>query len=171
MMKGTTGGRKFSIDEQNYFFSKYRKVAEWVDENTPRVSAGALGAIGKGILWYGLERMTPFCKSLKSGTFRGVGDPVHVLFLWLRGRAKPTANNAFRMAVSAIRAFLNDRDCTRDRGGVRRGVTTMHPAITDIFEWSSDFNKMNKMHNNKVLQETRIPAADLLSGTQFAASA
>ena len=149
-----TGPRKVAItnSQLNAFIERYNSVITWVDNTMPtqlagrQISIGVLGAIGKAVLWYGKVKMESFCLALAKGNFDGKGDPAHILWLWLTGRAKYNCNIAYRKTIAAIRAYVNDKKLVRmsETGEGRLGHFA--PAETDLFEWDNKFTTMLKGH-------------------------
>lgn len=157
--KMMTGPRKLAVTpvQLTAFTKKYNSAIGWVDNTMPSqlagrcISLGVLGAIGKGVLWYGQVKMEPFVLALAKGNFDGKGDPAHILWLWLTGRAKYNCNIAYRKTVAAIRAYVNDRKFVRAarNGEGKEELGHFAPAETDLFEWDSTFTTMLKRHSNK----------------------
>lgn len=154
MLSGVSLGRHQYTEQQlEEFQDRFKDAIVWTDRSLPRqfagraVSIGVLGAIGKGVLWYGQEKMESFCAALGKGDFAGAGDPAHILWLWLTGRAKYNCDTAYRKTVSAIRAYVLGKQLTRERDG-KMIYDTIHSAHTDLFEWDSSFTTMIKRHSN-----------------------
>lgn len=154
MMCGLTVGKNQYTPEQfQAFQDRFKSGIVWVDEHMPRqlagraISMGVLGAIGKGVLWYGVDKMEPFCLALGKGQFQGIGDPAHILWLWLTGRSKYNCDVAYRKTVAAIRSFVLGKQLMRMRNG-RKEIGHFAPAETDLFEWDSTFTTMLKRHSN-----------------------
>ncbi len=150
MMKGQTMGR-LPADQNviDQFRERYKDVIEWVDAKlSTRASVGMLGAIGKAVLWYGKERMLPFCEALTHGRFSGYGDPAHILYLYCNTQSRLNTKNVYRKTVSAIRYFIAERKITRIRDG-QQIQGTLHASLTDLFDWDSTFTKMIMRHNNQ----------------------
>lgn len=163
----TGSGVKKQYAEKKFkaFQERYKTAILWVDNHMPRqiagraISVGVLGAIGKGVLWYGIDKMEPFCDALGKGNFAGVGDPAHILWLWLSGRAKYSCNVAYRKTVAAIRAYMLGKQLKRIRDG-REEIGHFAPAETDLFEWGNDFATMLKRHSNGSQKEFKTYGPD-----------
>lgn len=157
--KMMAGPHKAAITPQQLaaFIKRYNTAITWVDNTMPsqlagrNISIGVLGAIGKGVLWFGQVKMEPFCFALAKGNFDGKGDPAHILWLWLTGRAKYNCNIAYRKTVAAIRAYTSDRKFLRAarNGEGKEELGHFAPAETDLFDWDSTFTTMLKRHSNK----------------------
>jgi hypothetical protein len=149
MVHGFGTRKQITNEEMEAFKERYREVIEWVDTHMPtKISVGVLGAIGKAVLWYGREKMEPFCKALRYGDFQGHGNPAHVLWLWLLGRARYNAKDAYRRTVTAIRYYCDGRQIVRTREG-EQVRPNMEPAYSDLFEWDRSFTMMLRRHTNK----------------------
>ena len=149
MMRGLNGNDP--TDEQFEEFKERNKdIIVWVDNALPHeladrmISIGVLGAVGKGVLWYGKEKMEPFCAALGHGHFNGEGDPAHILWLWLTGRSKYNHEMAYRKTVATIRAYMSGKQLVR-----KNKTIYLDPAGTDLFEWDSTFTIMLKNKNCK----------------------
>lgn len=142
------GKKQISAEELSAFIERVRDTIEWVDENLPRmISVGVMGAIGKAVLWYGKEKMEPFCRAIKSGDFQGQFDPAHILYLYLMGRARYNPKEAYRKTVTAIRYYTTGRLLVRYRNGEPEKANIV-PAETDLFEWDRLFTTMIMRHTN-----------------------
>ena len=160
MMCGIASGsgikKQYTEKRFKAFQERYQTAIVWVDDHMPRqlagraISVGVLGAIGKGVLWYGIDKMIPFCDALGKGNFAGAGDPAHILWLWLSGRSKYDCNTAYRKTVAAIRAYTLGKYLKHH----------LHPAETDLFEWNSDFTTMLKRHSNGNQKEFKTYGPD-----------
>jgi hypothetical protein len=145
---GINKDSKFPNPEQvDVLKESYKDSIVWVDENIPRqlagkaVSIGVLGAITKGVICHGIEKMQPFCDALSKGNFDGVGDPAHILWLWLTGNHKYDCDEAYRKTIAAIRAYVSGKKLFRIRKGIKLNGT-FAKARTDLFEWDSTYTKI-----------------------------
>lgn len=144
MMKGCNGklgpNGVCDTDEQiENFKNMYGDTIRYVEKTLPKsMSVGICGAIGKGILWYSLEKIKPFVERMASREYEGSGDPVHLLWEWHIRNSRKSAQ-AYCLTVSAIRMF------------VRGGKTEHHlkPALDDIFEWANDYRTMIQPRKNQ----------------------
>lgn len=169
MMCGISSGsgikKQYTEKLFKLFQERYKTAIVWTDNSMPRqiagraISIGVLGAIGKGVLWYGIDKMKPFCEALGHGNFSGVGDPAHILWLWLSGRSKYSCNVAYRKTVAAIRAYTLGKQLIRLRDG-RPEIGHFAPAETDLFEWSKDYTTMLKRHSNGSQKEFKTYGPD-----------
>ncbi len=148
MIKGL-GKQKPTQDQLRKFREKYQGAIDWIETNVPMyISVGVIGAIAKGFLWFGKNKISPFSDALKKGSFNGHGDPAHILYLWLRGRSKHTARDAYKKTVAALRAYCDGRQLTRMRDGEQR-LPSIHSAETDLFDWDDNYTIMIKKHIGK----------------------
>jgi hypothetical protein len=157
MMRGFIGGHKrvVSKTELETFKKRYKSTIEWVDARLPKdISIGVHGAVGKAVLWYGREKIEPFCKTLTTGLFNGVGDPIYVLYSWLMGRKRYNPKEAYRKTVTVIRYFLEDRPLIRIRDGLT-ATPTLDLAKADLFEWDKSYTMMLRNHWNKTHKEQK----------------
>jgi hypothetical protein len=160
MMTGF-GKNKPTIEQFEEFKRRYHDAIVWVDRVLPTkiagkiISWGVLGAIGKGVLWYGPDKMGAFCQALK-GDFQGRGDPAHVLWLWLTSRAKYSCDTAYCKTVAAIRAYVVGKQLMRHRDGVKQANDNLYTAKTDLFEWDETYTKMLKRGTNETHRESKI---------------
>lgn len=126
------------------FRERYKEVFMWVDNNTPkRTSLGVVGAIAKAVLWYGVEKIKPFCDALKNLQFTGLDDPAHVLYIWLMNQARYNTKDAYRRTVTAMRYFLDGRKIGVVYNG-RLIVHKLYPATTDLFTWDETYTIMRR---------------------------
>lgn len=128
-----TSGDREEIEE---FKRVYADTITYLESKFPRsstvpLSVGVVGAIGKAILWYGKTRMKPFIESMANREFKGRNDPCFVLWEWIIRNSNRNANENYNKTVSAIRLFLNDKECKE-----------LRTATEDIFEWDGDFRHM-----------------------------
>lgn len=144
MMKGCNG--KFNIKceegakEHQEFCKQYAELLERLGHITQRsLSVGIPAAIGKGILWYGEEKMQPFCEAFKNRQYNGSKDPVLILREFLiRHPSRVSTDEVYRKTITAIRLYL-------------RGSKTnyLKEAIDDLFEWEDNYTKMVQPKKNQ----------------------
>ncbi len=129
IMRGTADRMKFSDPEVAEFAAKWEHVIAWVKDNVPALRAEVQAAIAKAYLWYGEEKIKPFCDRIANIQFDGDGDPAKALFVALQ-RAKVNRMNsvgvAYRKALAAIEADIEGRTIQKLQGASRE---------QDIFVW------------------------------------
>jgi hypothetical protein len=144
------------------FKKKHKSLIDWLFEVVPSaINTGVVGAIGKGVLYYGAERMEPFCKAIGKCDFNGPDDPAHVLWIWLLRNTGHNTNQAYRRTVTAIRASLK---------GKKLSNRNLRPSHGDIFEWDSTLTQMTIKQKNQwtekpIIKKTKLvkkPVAHLL---------
>jgi hypothetical protein len=158
MLKGFTLRKLPDQETVEQFRQRYKDIIIWVEANSPtRFSVGVLGAICKAVLWYGKDRMLPFCEALKKGMFNGHGDPAHVLYLWLMGRNRFNTKDTYQRTVTAIRYFIDGREMLRIRNGSEEpSFAKLDPAKTDIFTWDASFTRMTMRHTNNSRTQVKV---------------
>jgi len=161
------GKKQITTEELAAFVERVRDTIEWVDEHLPRmISMGVMGAVGKAVLWYGKEKMEPFCRALKSGHFQGQFDPAHILYLYLMGRVRYNPKEAYRKTVTAIRYYMTGRQLVRYRDGEPEKANIV-PAETDLFEWDRLFTTMIMRHTNNSKTQFRSVFGDTPSAEEI----
>lgn len=130
-----------SKEEYDKFKSAFLEVVKWVKTRTPKSSAGLQAAIAKAVLWYGIDKIEPFCYALKNSAFNGKDDPVHVLYLYLSSQVKYNPRDVYRRTVTAIRYYVDGR-IMKDHKGI-------YPAESDIFDWNPDYTRMIRYRPNE----------------------
>lgn len=152
MMRGCNRRNKIGnvIDEQHKideFKKVYAKTIKYLEDTMPKsVSVGVCGAMGKAILWYGHSTIAPFVEAFAKRDFKGVNDPVHVLWDYLINHTKRNqTNNIYRRTVTAIRMFLRNSELCK--GG------HLKAAGEDFFDWDDTYKVMTRPRGN-VLRHT-----------------
>lgn len=119
LMRGTADRMKFSDPEVAEFAAKWEHVIEWTKANTPKLRAEVQAAIAKAMLWYGEDKIKPFCERLTTIQFDGDGDPAKALFVAMQ-RAKVNRMNtigvAYRKALQAIEAEIEGTEVFKLQG-------------------------------------------------------
>lgn len=128
MMRGTAQGSfKFSESEIAEFAMKHEAVLRLALRKMPRTRADVQAVVAKAILWYGEDRVNPFCERFNTMVFRSTGDPVGVLYRWLVNSGKRAhGSTVYRMTLTAIENFIKGKE-------IRRQLETDF----DIFEWET----------------------------------
>ncbi len=134
---------KVATDEEIAAFKIiHADTIRWVEVGMPRyINGGVMGAVGKGVLWYGKEMMLPFMEQLRSNNFKGRYDPAHVLYLWLNKNASKDTRDSYLRTVTAIRAHVSNKKIMCLRNG-QEEMSHLVLARTDIFEWDDNYTIM-----------------------------
>ncbi len=90
--------------------------------------ADVFAALAKAILWYGKERLEPFCERFRTIMYNGKNDPAALLYSNLmkakKGSKQMKQHECYRLTLSAIEAEIKGKKLTRL---ISRNV--------DIFKW------------------------------------
>ena len=129
MMSGVASRIKYSESEIAEFAIKHEEILQWIAANLRNARADLQAAIGKSVLWYGSETMTPFCTRFTELMFESTSDPVALLCKWLincqRQGIRLSGDQVYRKTVSAIEHYINHRSIER-----------LYERDVDIFEWN-----------------------------------
>ncbi len=132
MMWGLTNrGIRYSESEIAEFAVKHHDVLMWVSKNMNGYRSDLQAVIGKGLLWWGEELLTPFVKRLKSVQFQGEGDPAKALYLWIQ-KSKQEGKRAaytnplmyYRKCLAAVYAHAGSKEASR-----------LSQNQSDVFDW------------------------------------
>lgn len=127
LMKGTAGKLRYTETEVAEFASKWEELIDWIGENLPAARAEVQAVLAKAYLWYGPEKVVPFCERLREVKFSDDGDPARALFMALQ-RSKVNRINipltAYKKTLSAVEALINDKEISR-----------LFERDEDIFHW------------------------------------
>jgi hypothetical protein len=132
MMRGVAPGTpRYTDSEIAEFLHKHEEVLTWVFENLKsNTRSDVLAVIGKAYLWFGVEKIAPFCERFKNLRFNADDDPAKTLYIWLMkhkghagGKTVP-GTEVYKKALAAIQAEMDDRTISR-----------LHSKDEDIFEW------------------------------------
>lgn len=137
-MKGCNGLSPRSNSSLHHFIKEftetYRDTIQYIHDTIPGdVSVGVCGAMGKAVLWYGPEKIKPFCEAFAKKDYKGLHDPVHVLWNWLVCTNAKTPRQVYQKTVAVIRHFVNNKPFP---------TMIIKAAKDDIFEWNSDYKTM-----------------------------
>lgn len=140
-------GKRKAVPEEIFttFQRRHSKLIEYLERIPRHISVGVCGAIGKAILWYGHEKMAPFCEAISKGDFKGHNDPPHILYLWLMRRTKYQTKDVYKRTVTVIRAFVEGKKIGRMKDG-QVVMPKLPPAETDLFEWDETYTLMIKKY-------------------------
>jgi len=127
LMRGTANRARFSDSEIVEFSIKWQHVSDWIGEFLPNTRADVQAAVAKAVIWYGEDKLKPFCKRFKQLQFSGDGDPAKALYIFLQ-RAKATRSQnplvTYKKTLAAITALMEDRT-----------VAKLYEQDDDIFPW------------------------------------
>ena len=147
-------GTKLEIDR---FCERYDTVIYYLENAIPKtISVGVCGALGKAILWYGMEEMQPFCERFSKRIYEGQNDPVHILWQWLIINSGRNTKEAYRRTITAIRAYIRKAE-------FKYANKCFKQALEDIFEWEDDFTVMHQIRKNQhssMSGERKIPSVN-----------
>ena len=130
-------GKRKAVPEEIFtaFQRRHSKLIEYLERIPRHISVGVCGAIGKAILWYGHEKMAPFCEAISKGDFN----------LWLMRRTKYQTKDVYKRTVTVIRAFVEGKKIGRMKDG-QVVMPSLPPAETDLFEWDETYTLMVKKY-------------------------
>ncbi len=130
LMKGLQSRTRYTETEIAEFAHKWESVINWVSLNVPNTRAEVQAAIAKAYLWYGPEKIEPFCERFKEVKFFE-GDPAKALYLTLQ-KAKVNRTNlmlvAYKKTLTAIEAVISDKNISR-----------LNEREEDIFQWQENW--------------------------------
>jgi hypothetical protein len=94
----------------------------------PKKCRATVGAIVvKCAMIFGLNKALEFAKAVKDGTFNGVDDPVHLLWLYLETSKSYKQNDVYGKTLTAARAFCQGKK-----------LQGLRVAKVDLFEWTPE---------------------------------
>ena len=135
IMKGLQNKVRYTETEIAEFAHKWQDLISWVSKNLPVARAEVQAAIGKAYLWYGPEKMEPFCERLREVKFTEDGDPARALFFALQ-RSKINRINvalvAYKKTLASVEAAITDKSLSR-----------LYERDEDIFQWQEDWELPN----------------------------
>jgi hypothetical protein len=132
MMWGLSNrGIRYTESEIAAFVLEHKDVVRWASTNMRAYRADMQAVIGKALLWWGEEVITPFVERLVAVQFSGEGDPAKALYLWTQTALKQGRRTSYvgpilyyKKTLSAIVAFAAGREAKR-----------IIAKEQDIFEW------------------------------------
>lgn len=127
IMRGLSPRVKFTDAEIADFAAKWDTLLDWVAEHLPIGRAEVQAPVAKAYLWYGKEKVEPFCYRLREIKFPDDGDPAKVLFKSLDQAKK----NRINVALMAYKKTLQAMHALHDE----REISKLHESNEDIFEW------------------------------------
>jgi len=127
LMRGTATRARFSDSDKVQFALKWQHVTDWIGEHLPNTRADVQAAVAKAVIWYGEEKLKPFCNRFKKLQFSGDGDPAKALYIFLqRAKAQRSQNPlvTYKKTLAAITALMEDKT-----------VAKLYEQDDDIFPW------------------------------------
>ena len=136
-MKGVNVQKiKYTESEVALFANKWEKIIEWVAKNIPSARAEVQAAIAKAYLWYGAEKIEPFCTRFREIKFAEEGDPARALFVALQRQKVNRINVAgvtYKKTLATIHALINNTPLLK-----------LYEKDEDIFEWLPNWDMPEK---------------------------
>lgn len=127
IMRGLGTRLKYTDSDIAEFACKWDDLLNWVHTHLPVARAEVQAVVAKAYLWYGPEKVEPFCYRLRELKFPDDGDPAKALFRSLDAAKKNRSNVtlvAYRKTLQAIDALVTGRP-----------ISKLHESGDDIFEW------------------------------------
>lgn len=133
IMRGNATRIRYTETEIAEFAHKWQHLIQWISKNLPGGRAEVQAAIGKAYLYFGPEKIEPFCERFRDVKFTEDNDPARALFMTLQ-RSKINRTNvdlvAYKKTVHAIQSVMQDK-----------GLSRVYERDEDIFQWSApDWN-------------------------------
>ena len=127
IMKGLQSKLRYTETEIAEFAYKWQDLVTWVSDHLPAARAEVQAALGKAYLWYGPEKIEPFCERFIEVKFVEDGDPARALYLALQ-KAKINRINAalvaYKKTLACVEATMNDKPMQR-----------LYERDEDLFQW------------------------------------
>lgn len=127
IMKGLQNKVRYTETEIAEFAHKWQNLVAWISVHLPGGRAEVQAAVAKAYLWYGPEKIEPFCERLREVKFAEDGDPARALYLALQ-RNKVNRINvslvAYKKTLQAIDAVVTDK-----------GLSRLYERDEDVFQW------------------------------------
>jgi hypothetical protein len=115
IMNGLQNKQRYTETEVAEFAHKWEELILWVSNHLPLMKAEIQASIAKAYIWYGPEKIEPFCRRFRELRFNEDGDPARALYLVVQ-KAKNKVNQAFsvyKKTLTAIEFVLNDKKLYR----------------------------------------------------------
>lgn len=127
LMRGIASKQRFTETEIAEFAHKWEDAVSWISLNLPLGRAEVQAAIAKAYLWYGPEKIEPFCERFREVRFVEDGDPARALYLTLQ-KAKINRINqatvAYKKTLASLEAVIHEKPLYR-----------LYDREEDIFQW------------------------------------
>lgn len=132
IMRGVQSRVRYTETEIAEFAHKWEPLVEWISKHLPTSRAEVQAAIAKAYLFYGPEKIEPFCERLREVKFSEDNDPARALFFALQ-RSKV---NRINVALVAYKKTLQAVECIVNNKGLQR----VFERDEDIFQWQEDWD-------------------------------
>lgn len=138
MRSGSSSRMKATKNQREMFQKRHEKQILWAIDHLPRTSAAVHAVIVKCMIKYNdYSRIASLCRSLKKAMFKGKNDPAFQLWSFLQIHRGGNFTNAYKMSVSACKAYMEHRT-----------LQSLRPLNTDIFDWDEDFTVPDELLSN-----------------------
>lgn len=127
IMRGLQSRVRYTETEIAEFAHKWEPLIIWISKHLPVARAEVQAALAKAYLYYGPEKIEPFCERLRELRFTEDNDPARALFLALQ-RNKV---NRINVALVAYKKTLACIECVMNNKGTQR----VFEREEDIFQW------------------------------------
>lgn len=142
IMRGVQSRVRYTETEIAEFAAQWELLVAWVSKNLPTARAEVQAALAKAYLFYGPEKIEPFCERLREVKFTEDNDPARALFFALQ-RSKV---NRINVALVAYKKTLQAIECIVSNKGLQR----VFERDEDIFQWQEDWElPANAWWNNQ----------------------
>ena len=131
LMRGLNPKCRYSETEIVEFAFEWQELIAWMGEHLPISRAEVQAAIAKAYLWYGPEKIEPFCERLREVKFTEEGDPAKALFMVLQ----KLKNSRINLPLMAYKKTLQAIDCTISN----RTLNRILEKNEDIFQWEENW--------------------------------
>jgi len=131
IMRGVQSRVQYTETEIAEFAHQWEPLIGWISKNLPTARAEVQAAIAKAYLYYGPEKIEPFCERLREVKFTEDNDPARALFFALQ-RSKV---NRINVALVAYKKTLQAIDCIVHNKGLQR----VFERDEDIFQWQENW--------------------------------
>lgn len=141
IMRGLQSRVRYTETEIAEFAHKWEPLILWISKNLPVGRAEVQAAVAKAYLYYGPEKVEPFCERLRELKFTEDNDPARALFLALQ-RHKV---NRINVALVSYKKTLQAIDCAIAGKGLQR----VFEREDDIFQWQEGWELPHSAWWNK----------------------
>ena len=131
MMLGVNRGKRVTDSEIADFLLKYNEVIKWVGHYLRKERSDVQAAIAKAALWYGMDKITPFCERFQKVEGFEAEDPVRATYKWvnsIKGRRTALPVKIYRRVLHGVICFVHDRPCIN-----------LIERKKDVFEWGPNY--------------------------------
>lgn len=131
IMRGVQSRVRYTETEIAEFAHQWEPLVGWISQHLPTARAEVQAALAKAYLFYGPEKIEPFCERLREVKFTEDNDPARALFFALQ-RSKV---NRINVALVAYKKTLQAIECVVHDKGLQR----VFERDEDIFQWQEDW--------------------------------